>query len=144
MQHELSLWPNKETGGVLLGYFQNETISVIEAIDGGYTENCLREEGRFSYDPKYVEHVSSWVSNMYSPSLELVGIWHKHNHTDEPCFSVEDIDMHDALVRIVGRHACSILFQKKDCSGEYIMRCFSIESNGQYNETDQVMLLSHF
>ncbi len=112
--NEFEKYPDVETGGVLLGYFSKSYSKVVRAVAGG--EKAVREPGSFEYDSRYVEDECNKVSDLYSPPLELVGLWHKHNHILEPAFSKADIDMH-SMVLNDGR-GISCLFQKK-CDGSY-------------------------
>lgn len=134
MQNDLSSWPNVETGGVLLGYASPVLLKILEAIDGGY-ENVLRKQGRFEYDQQYVTHISNYIANLYQPPLVLLGFWHKHNHSYEPVFSEEDIEIHERLYENSVPFGCSILFQKKPMqSNEYKMRVFIFEKGREYYE----------
>lgn len=137
MQIELSSWPSVETGGVLLGYRTPDSLIIHEAIDGGYT-NVKREQGQFAFDHQYVNHVCNYVANLYNPALELLGYWHKHNHSDDPPFSTEDIETHEILYEKLKRTGCSILFQKntKD-NNSYIMRVFLFKTGSDYYEISQ-------
>lgn len=133
MQCEIGRFTDQETGGVLLGYALDDELRIVEAVDGGYT-GVLRESGRFMYNADYVEHVSNILSALYSPPLELVGVWHKHNHALPPVFSQEDEEMHCRLLSLVRHDVCSILFQKRENSMEYVMRTYCVPQTGAYEE----------
>ena len=67
---------NSETGGVFLGYYENETWYVIEAIEPG--PKAVFQEAYFEYDQRYVERKINKVAQKYQAELTLIGIWHKH------------------------------------------------------------------
>ena len=137
MQIELSSWPSVETGGVLLGYRTPDSLIILEAVDGGYA-NAIREQGQFAFDHQYVNHVSSYLANLYNPALVLLGFWHKHNHSDNPPFSAEDTETHKTLYKELKATSCSILFQKKaKDNNSYIMRVFLFETESDYYEIPQ-------
>ncbi len=133
MQCEIGRFPDQETGGVLLGYALDDELRIVEAVDGGYTD-VRRESGRFMYNADYVEHVSNILSALYNPPLELVGVWHKHNHALPPVFSQEDEEMHRRLLSLVRHDVCSILFQKQENGLEYAMRTYCMMRLGVYEE----------
>ena len=141
MQNELSSWPGVETGGVLLGYKRKDSIIIIEAVDGGY-EKAIREPGRFQYDHKYVQHVCNQIINQYEPPLDLVGLWHKHNHSYSPLFSDEDMELNDQLCSLVKGTCCSILFQKRlEHCEEYLMRTCLVELGKKIIEVESKSII---
>ena len=84
MNNELARFPQTETGGLLLGHSDPAGgVRVWEATDGGY-EKVLREESAFAYDREYVGHLCALLSGLYTPPLEIVGVWHKHNSPSSP------------------------------------------------------------
>ncbi len=128
IQYELSLFPDLETGGILLGHIDKSIINVIEAIDGGF-DNAVRKTGSFQYDSKYVEHVANHVRILYNPPLELVGVWHKHNHSLDPGLSFSDESIGREMRRITNQDCISVLFQKHGSFGEeYLVKVFQINS----------------
>ena len=132
MRLELSLFSDVETGGILLGYSNSTDISVYEATDGGY-KNVIHEAGKFEYDAEYVEHISNHISMLYQPQLELIGIWHKHNHANDPALSHADRKLGRQIRQLLGKDAISILFQKQDCD-TYKMRIFVVNSSLRHRE----------
>ena len=134
MQCEIGRYPTVETGGILLGYVSETELKIVEAIDGGY-KKVIREAGRFRYDIEYVEHLCEIISTLYSPPLELVGVWHKHNHSDSPMFSYEDCNIHHELLSITQHKICSILFQKQPNNlSEYAMHTYIVSGASICNE----------
>lgn len=65
-----------ETGGVLLGYGKGDVWYVIESIDPG--PNSIFQPAYFEYDQDYINHLINKVSRLYSPQLDLIGLWHRH------------------------------------------------------------------
>lgn len=65
-----------ETGGVFLGYFEDETWYIVEAIDPG--PNSIFEVAYFEYDQPYVNHLINKVARIYKKNLSLIGLWHRH------------------------------------------------------------------
>lgn len=136
MQTELARFPIKETGGILLGYenAQEKTIEIVEAIDSGI--HASHDYGTFSYDVEYVSHVAGILSELYTPHLRVIGVWHKHNHTWNPPFSDADQEMHRQMLEISEGTAVSILFQKVNDDGEYIMRTFVLHAPDECIEVE--------
>jgi integrative and conjugative element protein (TIGR02256 family) len=78
---------NSETGGVFLGFYENETWYVIETIEPG--PKAVFQETYFEYDQQYVEYQINKMAQKYYVELTLIGNWHKHpGALDE--FSVAD------------------------------------------------------
>ena len=65
-----------ETGGVFLGYRKDDVWYVIESIDPG--PNSVFQPAYFEYDQEYINHLINKVSRLYSPQLDLIGLWHRH------------------------------------------------------------------
>lgn len=128
MQTEIARFPIMETGGVLLGYknTQERSIEILEAIDSGI--RAEHDYGTFAYDVEYVSHVAEVLSALYVPQLQVIGVWHKHNHAYNPPFSDADQEMHRQMLEINDGWAVSILFQKINENEEYDMRTFVLHS----------------
>ena len=65
-----------ETGGVFLGYRKGDVWYVIESVDPG--PNSIFQPAYFEYDQDYINHLINKVSRLYSPQLDLIGLWHRH------------------------------------------------------------------
>ena len=65
-----------ETGGIFLGFYENETYYVVEAIDPG--PNSIFEVAYFEYDQYYVNHLINKIARLYRKNLSLLGLWHRH------------------------------------------------------------------
>lgn len=137
MNNELRRFPETETGGLLLGYSDAKRgVQILEATDGGYL-NVLHEEAAFEYDIPYVEHICTILSELYTPPLDIVGVWHKHNSISEIPFSLSDENIHRQLVENMPYPCVSVLFEKTDTLGEkheeYKMRIFELTSSGYFD-----------
>lgn len=65
-----------ETGGILLGFYEDGVWYVVEAIDPG--PHSIFEVAYFEYDREYVNHLINKVARLYRRDLALVGLWHRH------------------------------------------------------------------
>ena len=142
MENELRRFPDTETGGLLLGYADpKQGIVVREATDSGY-QNTIHEPCCFQYDNTYVAHICAVLSELYTPPLDVVGIWHKHNSTCAVAFSRADEEMHIQLLRQQDHPCLSVLFEK--ISGgetdeiQYNVRVFELGDLGHINVSQQI------
>lgn len=139
MANELNRFPDTETGGLLLGYSEAENgISILEVTDSGY-QNTIHTLGSFQYDTAYEEHLCNFLSQLYQPPLQLIGVWHKHNsaHRDDALpFSYADENMHQQLME--NRCPCvSILFEKiskEQKNTHYRTRIFLLSPSGKHQD----------
>lgn len=65
-----------ETGGVLLGYVESDTIFVAKASDGG--PNAMHEEFNFRADPNYIDMFIDMEYANSGEKLKYLGEWHTH------------------------------------------------------------------
>ena len=65
-----------ETGGVFLGYYENDTWYIIETLDPG--PKSVFQVAYFEYDQKYTNHLINKIARLYKEKLNLVGLWHRH------------------------------------------------------------------
>ncbi len=137
VENELACFPDDETGGLLLGYINTtDSIYILEATDSGY-KNVIHEAGRFKYDIEYELHICNYLSRLYNPPLQIVGVWHKHNiinkSKDLP-FSSSDKKIHQQILE--NSNSCiSILFEKEfgnDNEIQYNMRVYLFYNNGKH------------
>lgn len=142
---ELSRFPDTETGGLLLGYSEpGHGVLILEATDSGY-RNVIHEAGCFQYDIAYEEHLCGLLRQLYQPSLQLIGVWHKHNsvHSGNAIpFSGADENMHRQLME--NSWPCiSILFEKSSDHNEdirYKASVFLLSADGAHqNITDSTI-----
>ncbi len=130
MGNELARFPRTETGGLLLGYSDPAAgVRVWEATDGGY-EKVLHEESAFAYDLDYVRHLCDILCELYTPPLEIVGVWHKHNGSSDIPFSRADEEIHRQLVEGYPHPCLSILFEGTGAEDVYEMRLFVLTKEG--------------
>jgi len=78
--------PN-ETGGILLGRFNQNRWQVLESIDPGPAAKSTATS--FSYDQGYVNHLAAKLARQYRQPLQLVGLWHRHPGSFDQ-FSADD------------------------------------------------------
>lgn len=126
-------FPDTENGGPLLGKVRNDKIDIIEAIEAG--KNAIHEKAKLSCDEKSVEYIANTVKGLYEEELEVVGIWHKHNHDYDPPFSAEDNLFHKEMSGSLKKDIISVLFQKNK-DDEYTMRVFRYCLNHQLMEEE--------
>ena len=65
-----------ETGGLLLGHYDNGTWYVIEACDPGW--NGVFQVAYHEADENYENHVIAVTSRLYRHPLVFLGMWHRH------------------------------------------------------------------
>lgn len=133
MQNELRRFPETETGGLLLGYADEQRVYVLEATDSGYRE-AVHEQDCFAYDAEYEEHLCGVLSELYEPPLDVIGVWHKHNFAANVPFSRADETIHAQLLQSGGARL-SILFEKEeDDEPRYRARVFLLSRSGDHFE----------
>lgn len=77
-----------ETGGVFLGRRDGDVWYIIESIDPG--PKSIFETTYFEYDREYIDHLINKVSRLYSPQLDLIGLWHRHPGSFDSFSSTDD------------------------------------------------------
>lgn len=65
-----------ETGGLLLGHFENGVWYVVEASDPGI--NAVFHVAYHEGDDVYQNHVCDVISRTYKHPLVFLGMWHRH------------------------------------------------------------------
>lgn len=65
-----------ETGGLLLGHFENGVWYVVEASDPGI--NATFTTSYHEGDDIYENHICGVISRMYKHPLVFLGMWHRH------------------------------------------------------------------
>lgn len=78
-----------ETGGILLGNFNNGIWYVVESIDPGL--DTVNHSVNFEYDPVYVNHLAKKLGVLYHHPLTILGVWHRHPGSMDH-FSFQDMD----------------------------------------------------
>ena len=142
IENELCRFPDTETGGLLLGYADiQQGVVVMEATDGGH-QNVIHEPCCFQYDNTYAMHICTILAELYTPPLDVVGIWHKHNSPCPVAFSNADENLHAQLFRQFAHPCLSILFEKTSDSEnnqiQYDMRVFELNSSKHIDISQQV------
>lgn len=97
---------NTETGGILLGHYDNGTWFVVEVIDPGMKASYSTVE--FEYDGEYVTHLLKKVSRIYKYELHFLGAWHRHPGSMDTFSHTDDI-AHKNIVKWAGNGAISLL-----------------------------------
>ena len=67
---------NTETGGLLLGHYEDGVWYVVEASDPGW--NAVFQVSYHEADEDYENHVCSIMSRTYKHPLAFLGMWHRH------------------------------------------------------------------
>ena len=130
MTAEIAVFDDLETGGLLLGRRDGGDIMIAEAVCGG--PHAVRERCSFEYDPAYAVYEIGLLTRMYNEQkLEVLGVWHKHNHACTPPFSEADRGMHaQALRQLETSEIISLLFQKAG-DEQYLLAAYLITTHGE-------------
>lgn len=80
---------NTETGGLLLGHYENGIWYVAEACDPGW--NAIFQMSYHEADENYENHVCSVISRIYKHPLIFLGMWHRHPGSMDTFSSIDDI-----------------------------------------------------
>ena len=86
LKYELSCYSRSETGGIFLGYYNNDKWDIMETVLPG--PNAIHESATFDCDSEYVNYEVNKIANMYDDTLYILGLWHSHV-TSSP-FSLQD------------------------------------------------------
>lgn len=78
-----------ETGGLFLGYYDNNVWYVIESVDPG--PNSIFKVDYFEYDQPYVRHLINKKILLYENKIDLIGLWHRHPGTFDRFSSTDGI-----------------------------------------------------
>lgn len=132
MVSNIETLPDTETGGVLLGFFRENTIEILEAIGPG--PDAILETSHAKVDMTYINYSVQQLSNIYKINVIIVGLWHKHNNNINPPFSSEDIKALRSLREYCGNDIISLLFQYDADSNQYMLttHMFNPDSNSTY------------
>ena len=65
-----------ESGGVMLGTFENGVGYIVEATDPGY--DAEHTPTLHEMNKRYVNYIYRVLSRLYKKELRLVGFWHRH------------------------------------------------------------------
>jgi len=95
-----------ETGGVFLGYYENETWYAIETIAPG--PKAVFQSTYFEYDQKYVTRQINKIAQMYRAKLSLIGFWHKHPGSFNEFSSTDDV-LNSDYAKLSDNGAISVL-----------------------------------
>lgn len=95
-----------ETGGILLGYYNDAVWYVVEATDPGIKtfHNTVHHE----MDEVYHNHIYPVLSRLYKQDLMLIGLWHRHPG-DYNCFSSDDNQTNESYASAIENGTLSFL-----------------------------------
>lgn len=134
MMSEVEKYPLVETGGVLLGAEIDGVIYIAEAIGPGV--KAVRTTGNLSCDMESIAYIVQSLSGVYDRDIDIIGVWHKHNHSCNPPFSDTDMDLHREICAYSDSDIASILFQREENGNEYTLRAFRYLSADKVEEED--------
>jgi len=86
-----------ETGGILLGHFNNNKWYIVESIDPG--PKSVFSTVYFEYDETYVNHLANKINVLYNNPLKIMGLWHRHPGSMD-VFSSTDNGTHEKYANI--------------------------------------------
>ena len=127
-----------ETGGVFLGYFENDTWYVVESIDPG--PNSIFEIAYFEYDQKYVNHLINKIARMYKKNLALLGLWHRHPGSFD-IFSNTDDGTNHAFAQLAPYGAISALV---NIDPKFRLTVYHVPQNLRYEKIPYQVGDEHF
>lgn len=97
---------NTETGGLLLGHYENGVWYVVEASDPGW--DAVFRPSYHEANENYENHVCSILSRTYRHPLAFLGMWHRHPGSLDT-FSGTDDDTNSKYVDSCGNGCISAL-----------------------------------
>lgn len=106
IHRETQAHPHIETGGLLLGHYENGTWYVVEACDPGWDATF-----RVSYheaNEHYENHVCEVISRTYRHPLAFLGMWHRHPGSLDT-FSLTDDRTNSKYIDACGNGCISLL-----------------------------------
>lgn len=86
---EVAEHPNTETGGLFLGYRNDDSWYVIETIDPG--PMAIRQPAYFEYDKPYAEHLLNKQARLYKDTPAVLGLWHRHPSSFDRFSNTDDL-----------------------------------------------------
>lgn len=106
MYNETQARLRTETGGLLLGHFENGIWYVVEACDPGW--DAVFRPSYHEANENYENHVCEIISRTYRHPLAFLGMWHRHPG-DLDTFSGTDDDTNLKYVDACGNGCISAL-----------------------------------
>ena len=95
-----------ETGGILLGNYNNGIWYIVEATDPGMT--TYHSVVHHEMDNKYHNHIYPVLSRLYKNELTLIGFWHRHPGSLDR-FSTDDNKSNERYAKIIENGTLSFL-----------------------------------
>ncbi len=99
-ESEISKFGIIETGGVLLGWWENETLIVSNATNAG--PNAIHENFYFQADSNYIDMIIDMEYANSNGKVNYVGEWHTHPQVS-PQPSKVDLNSLDEIVESSGK-----------------------------------------
>lgn len=113
-----------ETGGILLGHYENGVWYVVESTDPGM--DTFHSAVHHEMDQAYHNHIYPVISRLYEKDLMLLGLWHRHPGSFN-AFSSDDDRTNEAYARAVGNGTVSFLL---NFVPEAELTCYYLDYNG--------------
>lgn len=104
---EIDKYPDVETGGVLLGFFEDKNIIIKKATDAG--PKAIRERYDFKCDVAYTDMLIDMEFANSNGKIFYIGEWHTHPQR-KPFPSETDLDSLDNLSSTNRTTSIALLF----------------------------------
>lgn len=125
---------NTETGGLLLGHYDNGIWYVVEVIDPGIKASYSTVE--FEYDGEYVTHLLKKIARIYKYELHFLGAWHRHPGSMDTFSNTDDM-AHKNIVKWVGNGAISLLI---NFDPDFRITSYYVDENINYWKVREVLV----
>ena len=122
-----------ETGGVFLGFREDNEWYVIESIDPG--PNSIFKANYFEYDQDYVNHLINKISRLYDTQLDLIGLWHRHPGSFDS-FSRTDDETNTKYAELNNKGAISALV---NIDPKFRLTVYSVTLPLEYKEIEYIV-----
>lgn len=110
-----------ETGGILLGHYENGIWYVVESTDPGL--NTSHTTVHHEMDQQYHNHIYPVISRVYEKDLLLLGLWHRHPGSFNK-FSADDNKTNSEYAKVIENGALSFLI---NLASETQLTCYYLD-----------------
>lgn len=108
---ELHMFDGEETGGIFIGYYEDNTYYIVENIfSGPYAKHKSAE---YICDFDYVNYQANMLAAMYAKKIDVIGIWHSHVTSSPFSIADEHTNQQFAQLNEYGALSCLIDMQNK-------------------------------
>lgn len=108
---EFHMFDSEETGGVFIGYYEDNIYYVVESVfSGPYAKHTSAE---YIYDYEYVNYQVNMLAEMYEKEIDVIGIWHSHVTSSPFSIADERTNLQFAQLNEYGGLTCLIDIQNK-------------------------------